>query len=1197
MNSDDPRLPCATFAEELSHFVLGELPDDRRGALEQHLASCPACRAERDLLQRSVALLAREGGPDAPILALSDARRAQLLGQAAARPPGLVRSWWTLPRLAAAAAVLAVVGLGGHLALRDRAASCEEATLADRRPGFAAPNGRDSSNRNDALGKASESSSWIPARPDAFECTVKPGDWTVWVMAPGYYKYVTTLALEAGKEKVHEVYLERWSPGLATGTLDSSRPSTTPAGPPEIGTPLAPAATPATPALAALKLVIRDEHGNEVHDARAWLFRGDSPVQSAPALAATGRGRMVGIKIPMEDAMRGSVAGADEAGGVAAGFCPGLVVYDLPDVPPRGMDDSPPSAPTSGLSRAAAPEAEELANSLAKASMTAESQPRVMVIEEVAQAPSGMKAGSDPDAFIDAGVGGADALRIRPRRPNHAIESHDEQESAKRSDALAALSPELRTLMQKQKKGEEMTAEETKLLRQGRRIAREAKQAGLAFSGPGTGAKSSTGIRVRASGEESSSEVRRELEALGYGSGGGGAATPNEEVVEALRRLGYLEDADGATTAAPWSDSIAQGAVLVPNSGTALRAHPGQPLATLPALDAQGFFADGGASDIRGSSENFFVGPPQFLGWRLADALAPNEVFALQPQVAAAFKFDPGTPADGGDRRRAEEVVREFMNRLAPRQGETPRDMFFRYFGDHPFVSTRIDCMSTFGMDVDTASYNLVRAYLTQGNLPPKAAVRTEEFVNAFRHDLAPPPPSEDRDHGAEVFAIHTELAPSPFGEPGQLLLQVGLKARETPRSQRRPVALTFVIDVSGSMEEGGRLELVKRALRLLVDQLDERDSIGIVVFSTNGRRVLDPTNAARRGSILSTLDPLRPDGSTNADAGLRLGYDMALEQLKPEAENRVILCSDGVANTGVTDVNWLVARIRECRSRYVYLNCIGVGMNNHNDALLEQLADEGDGFCAYVDRDEEAKEIFVDRLTGTLTTVARNAKVQVEFDPAAVRRFRQLGYENRALAHRDFRNDRVDAGEVGAGHEVIALYELDPQPGAIGPLATVRCRYEEPRSSEVIEQARAVFVAETAQRVELASARFRLAAAVAEFAELLRQSIHARYGSLADVQRLAEPLVDELRGDSDVAEFVALVKQAARLPDLVARRSDLVRCVDEIKRLRCVEAELRRSDAAQDPANADLLRQLEEQNRRLEQALRDALERAARGS
>jgi Ca-activated chloride channel family protein len=522
--------------------------------------------------------------------------------------------------------------------------------------------------------------------------------------------------------------------------------------------------------------------------------------------------------------------------------------------------------------------------------------------------------------------------------------------------------------------------------------------------------------------------------------------------------------------------------------------------------------------------------------------------------------------------------------------------MFFRYFGDHPFVSTRIDPMSTFGMDVDTASYNLVRAYLTKGNLPPKAAVRTEEFVNAFRHDLAPP--SED---GAEVFAIHTELAPSPFGDANQVMLQVGLKAREISKAKRRPVALTFVIDVSGSMEEGGRLELVKRSLSRLVDQLDERDTIGIVSFSTDARRVLDPTNAARRGQILTTLERLRPDGSTNADAGLRLGYDMALEQLRSNAENRVILCSDGVANTGITDAGTLVQRIRECKTKYLYLNCVGVGMNNHNDALLEQLADEGDGFCAYVDRDEEAKEIFVDKLSGTLMTVARNAKIQVEFDEHAVRRIRQLGYENRALAHRDFRNDKVDAGEVGAGHEVIALYELELQNGAVGPLATVRCRYEEPQSGEVIEQARPVFVAEQHASVRDATPRFRLSMAVAEFAEILRQSIHARSGSLADVQRFAEPLVTELPGDDDVPEFVALVKQAARLPDLLPQRTELVRAVDEIKRYRCFREEMRSlprtGDTAKDAANDELMRQLEEQNRKLEQALRDALERAVRGS
>jgi Ca-activated chloride channel family protein len=271
--------------------------------------------------------------------------------------------------------------------------------------------------------------------------------------------------------------------------------------------------------------------------------------------------------------------------------------------------------------------------------------------------------------------------------------------------------------------------------------------------------------------------------------------------------------------------------------------------------------------------------------------------------------------------------------------------------------------------------------------------------------------------------------------------------------------------------------------------------------------------------------------------------------------------------------------------------------MGNHNDALMEQLADEGDGFCCYLDGIAEAKKIFVDRLTGTLLTVARNAKIQVEFDPAGVYRFRQIGYENRALAHRDFRNDRIDAGEVGAGQEVVALYEIEPRPGATGPLATIRVRYEDPEAGQIREQARTVFAAEMPDSVQKASPRLRLSACVAEFAEILRQSVHARDGSLAAIERLAEPLVDELRADPDVAEFVALVKQAARLPDLIPPRNELTRCVDEIKRMRCWREELRDTPTPRDPRDEEAMRALEESNRRLEQQLRDVLDRAMRRS
>jgi len=709
---------------------------------------------------------------------------------------------------------------------------------------------------------------------------------------------------------------------------------------------------------------------------------------------------------------------------------------------------------------------------------------------------------------------------------------------------------------------------------------------------------------------EITDELAVDLASLGYGGGGGGGGhrgggvpstykpqpTPVEDPAGPTHQPLTQEDRDrlralGYDAPPELGDAKEMARKRVDDDDRAELEKLGYPGGSPPVPPVGGmgqsnsiFFNDAGDGDIRGRTESYFE--PSLVALA-ASYHTPREVAALEDQLRRAGAAGRTVDIDA--------LVKSFLDRLAPRQGEAPRDMFFRWFGDNPAIPTRIDARSTFGMDVDTASYNLARGYLAKGTLPPKAAVRTEEFVNAFKQGLAAPAAAVDGVANPDVFALTTELAPSPFGE-GKHLLRVGLKAREIDRAARPPATLTFVIDVSGSMEEGGRLELVKQALRLLVAQLDERDSIAIVVFSENARIALPPTRASEKTAILAALDPLRPEQSTNAGAGLRLGYDLAMTQRDRTGDHRVILCSDGVANAGVTDPDQLTARIRQCKSERIYLTTVGVGMNNVNDALLEQLAREGDGACHYVDGLGEAKELFVDKLTGTLSTVARDAKIQVEFEPQAVRAFRQLGYENRAIAHADFRNDKVDAGEVGAGHEVVALYELDLAPEAAGPIATVRCRYEEPRSQTVREQARVCFAADASPTVAAASPRFRLDASVAEFAELLRQSVHARDGSFGAIERLSEPLVAELADDKDVPEFVALVKQAARLPDLLPRRGELSRCVDELKKVRCWQQEMAQVDPAQKQANDGLMRQLEEQNRKLEQALRDALSNAVNG-
>ena len=478
--------------------------------------------------------------------------------------------------------------------------------------------------------------------------------------------------------------------------------------------------------------------------------------------------------------------------------------------------------------------------------------------------------------------------------------------------------------------------------------------------------------------------------------------------------------------------------------------------------------------------------------------------------------------------------------------------MFFKPYGVNPFIAANEDALSTFAVDVDAASYTVARRYLELGHLPPAEAVRVEEFVNFFPQGY---PKFQDDD-----FRIVVDGAPSAF-RPGYELLRIGIKGREVSAADRKPARLTFVIDVSGSMAREDRLELVKRALRLLVDRLHGGDRVGIVVFGTQGRVLLQPASldeapareaglsrdaddrdgepsnstGGNRRRILDAIDQLRPEGSTNAEDGLRLGYEMARRGYRPNAMNRVVLCSDGVANVGRTGPESILAQVRTEADRGIHLTTIGFGMGNYNDVLMEQLADKGDGNHYYVDDIAEARRVFVENLTGTLQTIAKDAKVQVEFDSTRVLRYRLLGFENRDVADRDFRNDKVDAGEIGAGHEVTALYEVKLAPNARpGTLATVRLRYAKPEyegagAPQVREIAQRFDAAALGRKFEDATPRFRLDAAVAQFAEILRGSYWAKEGRLSDVLSVARSAAGSLH-DGASAEFVTLVQKAAEL-------------------------------------------------------------------
>ncbi len=458
-------------------------------------------------------------------------------------------------------------------------------------------------------------------------------------------------------------------------------------------------------------------------------------------------------------------------------------------------------------------------------------------------------------------------------------------------------------------------------------------------------------------------------------------------------------------------------------------------------------------------------------------------------------------------------------SQLNPPNDEAYHDMYFKGAGTNPFIDTEDDHLSTFGMDVDTGSYSITRRYLMDGYLPPPEAVRVEEFVNSFDYNLDPP--SED------AFAIHIDGAPSKFGEGKRLqLLRIGLQGRVIPDEHRKDATLTFVIDVSGSMEKENRLELVKKALTLLVDQLRPTDKVGIVVYGSHGRLVLPHTGIERRSEILDAINSLQPDGSTNAEEGLRIGYDLAWRNASVNHINRVILCSDGVANVGNTGPDAILKEIRSYVDKGITLSTVGFGMGNYNDVLMERLANTGNGNYAYVDTLSEAKRIFVENLTGTLQVIAKDAKIQVDFNPGVVSRFRLLGYENRRLDHEQFRDDAVDAGEVGAGHQVTALYEVKLHPDATGKIATVSIRYADADNDKVSEISKDIAVSQLHESFDTAPATFQLAAAVAELAEILRESYWAKDGSLDSVHQVVKDAFPEIDSES-VIELMYLVNKA----------------------------------------------------------------------
>ena len=452
---------------------------------------------------------------------------------------------------------------------------------------------------------------------------------------------------------------------------------------------------------------------------------------------------------------------------------------------------------------------------------------------------------------------------------------------------------------------------------------------------------------------------------------------------------------------------------------------------------------------------------------------------------------------------------------------------FFQHYGVNPFIDTEDDNLSTFAIDVDTASYTVARRFVQDGNLPDPASVRVEEFINYFDQGYASPT-------DGDAFAIHLEGSPSPFGNDRHWLVRVGLQGRTVAHEARKDATLIFAIDVSGSMAREERLGLVKRSLRLLVNEMRPSDEIGIVIYGDRGRVLLEPTDGGEKDAIIDAINRLQPGGSTYVEDGLRLAYKMAAQRVQDGRITRVLLLSDGVGNVGHTGADSILAQIEDQVDDGVSLTTVGFGMGNFNDILMEQLANDGDGAYYYVDTLTEARRVFVDDLVGTLQNIARDTKVQVDFNPEVVRNYRLLGYENRAVADDKFRDDTVDAGEVGAGHSVTALYEIKLHGGANGAvnrtLATVYLRYEDPDTGQVSEINRTLDASDVHSEFSDASATFQLDAVVAEYAEVLRESYWAQEGSLDDVSAEARRVMRLLSQDTDVVEFANLAGEAARI-------------------------------------------------------------------
>ena len=605
---------------------------------------------------------------------------------------------------------------------------------------------------------------------------------------------------------------------------------------------------------------------------------------------------------------------------------------------------------------------------------------------------------------------------------------------------------------------------------------------------------------------------------------------------QAIDATGFVRgnNLSGAAAIGSVGSEVADGNVLTVNGGVITR---GREPVNIGGL-AQNFSGGQATSIENGSRNNNYVSVSGGAGrggwdaWNAPSGLPSRTRRVKDSQFLALsdeeVPLSPAAPVTG----------RGFGSRTGP--AKAPGTESYTPVYDNPFAAVADQPLSTFGLDVDTASYANIRRFLLNNQLPPRDAVRIEEMLNYFSYNYPTP-------HGNDPFALYVEMGGCPWNPAHQLAL-IGLKAKDVTPRQQPPLNLVFLIDISGSMGDPGKLALIKQAVRLLVPQLSARDRVSIVVYADNSRVLLPSTRGDDHAMILLAIDSLNASGSTNGGEGIQSAYREATANFIKDGINRVILCTDGDFNLGITNPNELVRLIEQKAQSGVFLNVFGFGMGNLQDSTMQKLADKGNGQYAYIDDIEEARKVLVDQARATLITVAKDVKLQVEFNPAHVQAYRLIGYEKRILAARDFNNDRKDAGEMGAGHTVTALYEIVPagevtgEPG-VDPLkyqpakncpavavgaewATVKLRFKEPKADA--SQLLTAALKNRQLQWHTASDDFQFAAAVATFGMVLRDSPHKADANLG----LALELAEAGRGRDTKgyrSEFIDLVKRAGQ--------------------------------------------------------------------